>query len=432
MQVELFHGDCFDILKTLPENSVDAIITDPPAGIAFMSKNWDKDKGGRDKWIEWMQEIAAECLRVIKPGGHALVWAIPRTSHWTGMAWENAKWECRDTIIHAFASGFPKNQNIALALDKREGKIGHRGKAFRTAGAGDRLDIQTANGITGMTYDKPISDAAKQWNGWGTALKPAVEIWWLFRKPLIGTVVENVLEYGTGGINIDESRIPCEKIKTVHGSVNEVYGDLTYSGGEQWESHQKGRFPANLCHDGSDELMQLFPEVGQGSGGKPYSYAGREYCNKKTSMFNGDKPQSLSNFNDSGSAARFFFCSKASRRDREEGCEGLPEKVLQAYGDFEGTEEHAPKQNVKARNVHPTVKPFKLMKYLCKLITPPNGTILDPFLGSGSTGKAAIIEGFNFIGIEQEKEYFEIAKARLEFAKKKRRKRNRKFFSELE
>jgi site-specific DNA-methyltransferase (adenine-specific) len=235
------------------------------------------------------------------------------------------------------------------------------------------------------------------WEGWGTALKPANEPICLARKPLSEkSVAENVLKHGTGGINIDGCRVGSELIKGQKAGqgFNDVkgFGVNTKLGNEQAKEYISndiiGRFPANVIHDGSEEVLQGFPHTGNGNGGKPYNYSGKEYDNKETSMFNGDKPQAPSNFNDSGSASRFFYCAKASKSDRSDG------------------------------NNHPTVKPTELMRYLCRLITPPNGIVLDPFMGSGSTGKGAILEGFDFIGMELDPEYVEIAKSRIEYAQK--------------
>jgi site-specific DNA-methyltransferase (adenine-specific) len=356
----VLHGDCLEVLKTLPDNSVDAVVTDPPAGIAFMGKSWDKDKGGRNQWIAWMSEVAAECLRVIKPGGHALVWAIPRTSHWTGTAWEDAGWDCRDKIFHCFGSGFPKSLDVSKAIDRAAGAerevVGKRWEQNRKPNTKEHGRYGEYGPDDGL-LTAPATPSAKQWEGWGTALKPAVEEWWLFRKPLAEkTVAANVLEHGTGALNIDGCRVKYASHQDKKTSArNGEYGESKPScflGNKQimhGKQNSQGRFPAHLIHDGSEEVLACFPDI-------------------------------------SGSAARFFYCAKASKRDRDEGLD---------------------------RNHHPTVKPTELMRYLCRLITPPGGTILDPFCGSGSTGKGAILEDFNFIGIEQDAEYVEIAKARI-------------------
>ena len=367
--IKLMHGDCLEKMKEIEPESVDAIVTDPPAGISFMSKSWDADKGGRMEWIAWMEKIAAECIRVIKPGGHALVWAIPRTSHWTGMAWENAGWVPRDKIYHCFGSGFPKSLDISKAIDKAAGAerevvgvdpVRHARLKNQIVGSLSTGGEWT-HGARDVNITAPATPEAQQWQGWGTALKPSIEEWWLFRKPLAGTVAENVLKHGTGAINVDGCRVGTTEDLSINGNRNNVKSHWGNSDGKnKVESSPLGRYPANLIHDGSDEVVGLFPETG----GK--------------------------------SASRFFYCAKASKKDRDDGCEAL------------------------GGNKHSTVKPTSLMRYLCKLITPPGGTVLDPFMGSGSTGKAAVKEGFKFIGIEKEKEYLVIANARIAHAKKSR------------
>lgn len=367
-QFQLHHGDCLAVLKTLPDNSVDSVVTDPPAGIGFMGKEWDHHKGGRAQWVAWMTEVATECLRVLKPGGHALVWAIPRTSHWTATAWEDAGFEVRDRVAHVFGSGFPKSKNL---------------------------------------------DGA--WTGWGTALKPAMEDWWLCRKPLIGTVAENVLAHGTGALNIDASRIPTEE-NLNGGAYSNGKKDLSRASSHATGvnagvfEQPTGRWPANLIHDGSDAVVGLFPQTKSGTltpdmNVKPSSgWSGGSQADRVKSSFAANE----------GSAARFFYAAKASKRDRDEGLEGFVDVASRQYRAGNVHNGHGGRVPDKlSKNTHPTVKPADLMRYLCRLITPPGGTVLDPFMGSGSTGKAAILEGFNFIGIEREVEYLEIAKARI-------------------
>ena len=402
----LKQGDCLELLKELPANSVDSIVTDPPAGIAFMGKEWDKDKGGREAWKAWMKQVAAECLRVIKPGGHALVWALPRTSHWTGDAWEDAGWDVREKVYHAFGSGFPKSLDIGKALDKAAGAerevVGvnpHYCKG-RTADPGEYRQ-GGKNGSQHVTA--PASPEAQEWDGWGTALKPAVEEWWLFRKPFKGTVAGNVLEWGTGGVNVDGCRvghsdnIPVFR-KSKEPSVS-TYGDGLNNSNRTGGYHTSGRFPAHLTHDGSAEVLGGFPETK--SGKMKAGVANHSHWQIRSF----DNPET---YGDSGSAARFFqscpldrediearrlfYCAKASKRDRDEGL------------------------SEEARNIHPTVKATPLMRWLCRLITPPGGLVLDPFAGSGSTGKGALLEGFRFIGFDLYQEHIEIAEARCRFA----------------
>ncbi len=392
-KIELIHGDCVDIMRGLPDASVDSIVTDPPAGIAFMGKAWDKDHGGRDAWIANMTTIAAECLRVLKPGGHALVWALPRTSHWTATAWENAGFEVRDRVAHVFGSGFPKSHNVSKAIDKAAGA---EREVVRVRTDGNKCGGANTYDDDAYIWDKsfaetaPATPEAARWDGWGTALKPAMEDWWLLRKPLRGTVAANVLAWGTGAINVDGCRVGTAD--NLNGGVyskgdwisnpNEITGPRRKLPGEY--SQPAGRWPANVVHDGSDEVVGLFPVT------------------------------------KSGSAARFFYCAKASKADRDEGLEGLP--VRQSVGGGGGIGDYLDDVNsasgkygsekAPARNHHPTVKPTDLMRWLVRLVTPPGGVVLDPFCGSGSTGKAAALEGMQFIGIDMDAEYLEIARRR--------------------
>jgi DNA modification methylase len=360
---EVVNGDCLSVLKTMDDDSFDAIVTDPPAGIAFMGKSWDKDKGGRDHWVAWMSEVAAECLRVAKPGAHALVWALPRTSHWTATAWEDGGWEVRDRVAFIFGTGFPKSLNIG--------------------------------------------------DGRGTAIKPAVEDWWLLRKPLVGTVAENVEQFGTGAINIELCRVPAQNRPKVHapgvGSGDRSSFDM--GGGFHEGTTDLGRWPANLITDGSDEIAAMFPQ----SDGQAGSVTGEESSSKTNDVygkFNGRQPSDPRG--DSGSAARFFYGAKATRADREEGLEQF---IPVRRSDGRAKDIENPRlRTTERRNHHPTVKPTSLMRYLCKLITPPGGHILDPFSGSGSTGKAAVFESFSFTGIEQDAEFCAIARARIAWA----------------
>jgi hypothetical protein len=361
---ELINGDCLEVLSFHDSNSVDALVTDPPAGISFMGKEWDHHKGGRDEWIKWMESVMRECLRVMKPGAHGLVWAIPRTSHWTATALENAGFEVRDVVTHLFGSGFPKSLDISKAINK-------------AAGA-EREPNETA----------PSTDAEKQWQGWGTALKPASEHWILVRKPCSEkTVAANVLKHGTGGINIDASRIGTHSYTPEQWAQN----GLARTTGNSFGGHKgtaselpQGRFPANLVlteGEATEMLDEQSGNLGKSAGGNSAAIDKGIY-NKRT----GDKKAKLGvpcGFGDSGGASRFFYCAKISSSERGDG------------------------------NTHPTVKPKKLMSYLIRMITPPGGTVLDPFMGSGSTGIAAKECGFEFIGVEKEKEYFDIAEKRI-------------------
>jgi DNA modification methylase len=456
--VRLINGECLKELKKLPANSVDSVVTDPPAGIGFMGKEWDdfrrsrndadagRDnvfgrtsktgpeyarrkrkmlwqypvtghgftdganrvesptigrsalnptcvecgkrkrtwKGGpaacgcetpqfneqsahldaRTAFIDFVTEVMRECLRVLKPGGHALVWAIPRTSHWTAMAVEDAGFEIRDRVCHLFGSGFPKSLDVSKAIDKAAGA---ERETIRTREQpdirGGSFQNRGRNGVSGnvtINDTAPSTDAAKEWSGWGTALKPAVEDWILARKPLAeSTVAKNVVKHGTGALNIDGGRInigvseDLEKLNARSGGKRGFsQGKNTFKGGKEPPSGcdlSRGRWPANLTLDEEGAV-----ELDKSSSEQP---------------------------------SRFFYVAKASKSDR-----------------------------LKDNN-HPTVKNVELMRWLCRLITPPKGTVLDCFMGSGSTGKAAVMEGFSFIGIELEKEYFDTAEYRINKAR---------------
>jgi DNA modification methylase len=255
----------------------------------------------------------------------------------------------------------------------------------------------------------PATDAARQWSGWGTALKPAWEPIIVARKPLVGTVAENVLTHGTGAINVDGCRVSGESTVRPNNKASIGYGgsDVSFASGSD-----NGRWPANLIHDGSEEVVGLFPQ--QHSGANP-SRRGSQKFRNSFGEFQGNEECVSHRGADSGSAARFFYCAKASKADRDEGCEGLAERLTMRYGEkAQGPlPQRTPSKPVPQRNHHPTVKPTALMRYLCRLVTPPGGVVLDPFTGSGSTGKAAVSEGFDFVGIEREAEYVEIARARI-------------------
>lgn len=398
-QFTLYNGDSKKILATLPENSIDSIVTDPPYELGFMGKSWDSTGIANDV------DLWKEVLRVLKPGGHLLAFSGSRTYHRMVVAIEDAGFEIRDQIMWVYGSGFPKSHNISKGLDKQKGIW--RGRAGQ---------VRTANGaMSGPNYERtpmepPVTDAAQQWQGWGTALKPAHEPIVLARKPFTGTVANNVLSYGTGGINIDGSRVGNEIISTHNAPKGPFAGGEPDRGSDTstYENHT-GRWPANFIHDGSDEVVELFPDTTKGTArvGKPggSTFGGGEMSDEVIGTWYGD----------SGSAARFFYCAKAGKRDRNEGLDSFNDKEIHRFGSGIG-EGKTPDAPSIEKNNHPTVKPTDLMRYLCRLITPPNGTILDPFLGSGSTGKAAMYEGFKFIGIELTQEYLPIAKARIEFA----------------
>jgi hypothetical protein len=444
-QHTLHLGDCLEVLRTMPDCSVDAVVTDPPYGLAFMGKRWDYDVPSVEVW--------GECLRVLKPGGHLLAFAGTRTQHRMAVRIEDAGFEIRDMIAWVYGSGFPKSLDVSKAIDKHGGqsvawfgpwfrnwreaqginqkqvaalfpsKTGNLtgcvanwelgfnmptpeqfnlirdtfGLPFESIQAAERevvgqsawshqVGVPLPNTYTGQRQNlditAPATPEAQQWAGWGTALKPALEPITMARKPLAGTVAANVLEHGTGGINVDGCR--------VEGAMTGTWGarqasSIGYGGtdpdGYQTQQHPLGRWPANLIHDGSDEVVGLFPAEARSSCG------GGKGANAKSGYGGGFQPydSSAGQYHDSGSAARFFYTSKATKAERQ-GCS------------------------------HPTVKPLDLMAYLCRLVTPPGGIVLDPFMGSGTTIKAAIGEGFNAIGIERDPAYYAMAQHRMDGA----------------
>jgi site-specific DNA-methyltransferase (adenine-specific) len=410
-------GDCLDVLKTLPENSVDAIVTDPPYGLSFMGRKWDYDVPSVAIWTE--------CLRVLKPGGHLLAFAGTRTQHRMAVRIEDAGFEIRDMIAWVYGSGFPKSLDVSKAIDKAAGAerevVGpnpwnHVRNHSPEAWNGPTRTQDGKYGSTGSGHSDitaPATESAKQWEGWGTALKPALEPITMARKPLIGTVAENVLAHGTGGLNIDGCRVAGVVPQVIQGGQRSSGGIMNANGGERGtlsQPHDAGRWPANLIHDGSDEVVGLFPETGASKAGVRDPNGSMGYHGGASGL-----PGVVSGHSDKGgSAARFFYCAKASKRDRDEGLEGFELKRggSETFDPRTRDGVGAERQPTRA-NVHPTVKPTDLMRYLCRLVTPPGGVVLDPFMGSGSTGKAAALEGFSFIGIERESEFFEIASRRI-------------------
>jgi len=454
--VKLWHGDCIEVMRSLSENSIDSIVTDPPYGLEFMGKEWDGADGfrrslntadvGRDsvfgrtsakapeyrtagtgvksrpgiggretEWVsnqgwnqfrcqtcghlshggspcrcekpqfvradnrwnlfqEWCRVWATECLRVLKPGGHLLSFGGTRTHHRMMCGIEDAGFEIRDTVMWVYGSGFPKSHNLK----------------------GDH-------------------------EGWGTALKPAWEPIVVARKPLIGTVERNVTTHGTGALNIDGCRVPCEAIHTTRNTaLGRMNDDSWQPQAGVFENHPAGRWPANLIHDGSDEVMEVFVSFGDKTSGKKIVGKGKRRDDEPDWRFG----EGESSYGDTGTAARFYYCAKASKVDREDGLEELALVPVHRYGEQgQGPQpQQTPRKAVPQKNIHPTVKPHELMRWLCRLVTPPGGLILDPFTGSGSTGKAAVVEGFRFVGIEREADFVAIAagriRAKLKSAKK--------------
>jgi DNA modification methylase len=429
----------------MPDCSVDAVVTDPPYGLAFMGKRWDYDVPSVEIW--------AECLRVLKPGGHLLAFAGTRTQHRMAVRIEDAGFEIRDMIAWVYGSGFPKSLDVSKAIDKHGGQsVAWFGPWFRNwreaqginqkqvaalfpsktgnltgcvanwelgfnmptpeqfnlirdtfglpfesiqaaerevVGKGWRVDRkQGAVNYGGGTPDgayaitAPATPEAQQWTGWGTALKPALEPITLARKPFPSTVAANVLEHGTGALNLDGCRVAhaeeCRMMAPSQANINSPSEKHRQAGRREavLELKPGGRWPANLIHDGSDEVVGLFPETTSGALNRANITAENGIYGKAPKERTGEYAP------DTGSAARFFYTAKATKAERQ----GV---------------------------THPTVKPLDLMAYLCRLVTPPGGTVLDPFMGSGTTIKAAIGEGFNAIGIERDPQYFAMAEHRM-------------------
>jgi len=426
MAFTIHHGDCREVMATLDAESVDAIVSDPPYGLSFMGKGWDHGVPGVEFW--------AEALRVAKPGAHLLAFGGTRTYHRLACAIEDAGWEIRDCVMWVYGSGFPKSHDVSKAIDKAAGaerevdchkkRKTHARHAFSDSCAAVRCGAcgNSRNGTScRCQLPAPATDAARQWSGWGTALKPAWEPIIVARKPLVGTVAENALTHGTGAINVDGCRVRIDgsDLEQMSGRSGKRTSPHLLQGmpATSWEPTASGRWPANLIHDGSEEVVGLFP---QGSFNKPVEWKRKQGAQEGTwnAASCGFKPaqggEVRNAYGDSGSAARFFYCAKASKADRDEGCEGIAERTTREYRTGNTHNTHGGRVPDKVSlNHHPTVKPTALMRYLCRLVTPPGGVVLDPFTGSGSTGKAATLEGFRFIGIEREAEYVEIAKARI-------------------
>jgi len=437
-------GDSLKVLKDFEDNYFDSVITDPPYGLSFMGKKWDYDVPSVDLW--------KEVYRVLKPGGHLLSFAGSRTYHRMAVNIEDAGFEIRDMLGWLYGSGFPKSHNIGKAVDKLQGNEREtlteiqKENLFEKEKEIDSVDIKAkptyhsqnvGGNITKIdTINKTKGNS--QWEGWGTALKPAHEPIVMARKPFNTSVAENVLTHGTGGINIDECRVNFMNEQDYNESVgknqhskykNSIMRNPAKNGIYSPDKRKpkdykpEGRFPANIIHDGSEEVLEIFPETKSGKlkhnseiQRKGMSSDGSSF-NSKNSGFNVNKGQGLANFGDSGSAARFFYCAKASKAERNMGLDNLAwEKEnfeTKKAGGMSGRNDGSMGSITYNKNHHPTVKPIKLMEYLVRLVTPKEGIVLEPFAGSGTTLIACKQQGFNYIGIEKEQEYCDIAEARL-------------------
>ena len=406
MKNKILCGDSLEVLKDFEDNYFDSVVTDPPYGLAFMGKKWDYDVPEVELW--------KEVYRVLKSGGHLLSFAGSRTYHRMAVNIEDAGFEIRDMLGWLYGSGFPKSHNIGKAVDKIQGnkreevEEEHWGRKNRNKEYS--ANVFTGNRVNDETINKrTITKGNSQWEGWGTALKPAHEPIVMARKPFNTSVAENVLTHGTGGINIDECRVGTEKRKSKGMSSLGVMHDDDWKP-KDIETESTGRFPANIIHDGSEEVLEIFPETKSGTG------AIRKNAKGLFGLGGDNKPNI--EYDDKGSAARFFYCAKASKAERNMGLDDFDKKSNAFMATKNGTSGKASKgmERFKTQpkaNYHPTVKPIKLMEYLVRLITPKEGIVLEPFAGSGTTLIACKQQGFNYIGIEREQEYCDIAEARL-------------------
>lgn len=399
---KIYNGDMLDMLQVIKPESIDAIVCDPPYELGFMNKSWDSTG------IAFKKETWENCLKVLKPGGYLLAFGGSRTYHRIACAIEDAGFEIRDCVMYLYGCGFSKSYNIGLAIDKK-------------------------NGVS-----------QNEWQGWGTCLKPAYEPIIVARKPFKGSVVDNIIKYRVGGLNIDECRVKFEN--TQNPATNPLFrkqggyklpekgqlsnGVIPFSSSKN-DVNELGRFPANVITDGSEEVRSGLPET-KSSGG---NYTMQDFSNFKSSMMhftnkkcekpriNCDKQFPI----DSGSAMRYFYSAKASKKDRDEGLDAFQDKTFHSVlnqKNGSGDRLDGAKTPIR-KNIHPTCKPTELMQYLVRLVSPKGATILDPFMGSGSTGKAVMFENrerdanYKFIGIELTDEYLPIAQARIEYARDK-------------
>ena len=424
--IRLHNHDCLEVLKMMIEDEVfvDSIVTDPPYELGFMGRSWDSTG------IAFQKETWELCFKILKPGGHLLAFSGSRTYHRMAVAIEDAGFEIRDQVMWLYGSGFPKSMNVGKALDKKLGneriKTGEK-KTHSNKGI-KQSEQRTAigAGAFGQEVEEDVTVGTTEWEGWGTALKPAHEPLVLARKPLSEkSVVDNVLNHRTGAINIDGCRVEgndakypdtnpdfrdqgrqskenmgidklsfgqtenvkrkkvVRKSRDENGVWTNDNSGMKAEGSEYADADPRGRFPSNIMHDGSDSIKKLFEDK-----------------------------------------SRYFYCAKTSKAERNQGLDNFPIKNKKGGGgtsnnvwyedDVNSASGKFGSEKAPSKNVHPTVKPIKLMKYLCRLITPKGGTVLDPFMGSGSTGMAAKEENFDFVGIEKEEEYFNIASARIE------------------
>lgn len=448
-EYKLYQGDMLDMLSVIEPNSISSIVTDPPYELNFMGKGWD------NSGIAFRKETWEKCLTVLKPGGYLLAFGGTRTFHRIACAIEDAGFEIRDTIMWLYGSGFPKSMDIGKAIEAKL-TIGSANKTeFKnldgekvTAGGWGISAMSADQGFRPTNYDldghlrtvevEYTTEQGKQWDGWGTALKPAYEPVIVARKPCDGSATDNVLKYGVGGLNIDECRIGTDELKPyTAGLGGGLYNDDGWCAKPQLKDAPSGRFPSNLiltydktdykevCGDmpytesnGGASTMPNFKDAGQKNSYNKIGFNDGQTAERKQSSYIAPM--------DSGNASRYFYCAKASNKDRDEGLNEFDATRKCGYGYDRGYgnlgDGMFKDRNTQKKNTHPTVKPIDLMQYLVRLVTPNGGTVLDPFNGSGSTGKAVMYEnrernkGYKYIGIELTEQYLPISKARIEYA----------------
>lgn len=412
---KIYNGDMLDMLQVIKPESIDAIVCDPPYELGFMNKSWDSTG------IAFKKETWQNCFEVLKPGGYLLAFGGSRTYHRIACAIEDAGFEIRDCVMYLYGCGFSKSYNIGLAIDKKNG-VDNRTGNIRTDSVNNQnicYDFKTMK----PKFEERI--AQNEWQGWGTCLKPAYEPIIVARKPFKGSVVDNIIKYRVGGLNIDECRVDNEKRTQFSGKSNgRIYSE--YSQKNAHFETVEGRFPANVITDGSEEVAKGMPNTTS-------KYDENNRQEKEIHRRNNDvltygyKQRVAGGFNDSGSAMRYFYSAKASKKDRDEGLDAFELKKT-TDGCIRANVETARKFGANSalrKNIHPTCKPTELMQYLVRLVSPKGATILDPFMGSGSTGKAVMFENrerdanYKFIGIELTDEYLPIAQARIEYARDK-------------
>ena len=460
MSVRLHHGDCRDVLATLPDASVDAVVTDPPYEISFMAKTWD------GSGVAYDVDLWAEVLRVLKPGGHLLAFGGTRTYHRMTVAIEDAGFEIRDSLHWLYGSGFPKSLDVSKAIDKAAGAERPREDPQRRAEPSAAIAASGfgADGWAPQVKEAATEDAARQWEGWGTALKPAHEPIVVARKPLVGTVAGNVLAHGTGALNIDGCRVAMgdeydpTKVQRQQskgdGAIDGAFGAGALVGTEIPTYKPDGRWPANLVFTHAAECGEACAEgcpVAELDGQSGVSKSGAAGTKGSSGFAGGYDGDYSVPYGDTGGASRFFtvtewdpiadvapfrYVAKPSKRERNAGLDGLPERNREDQSSwvrecgtcgcrFTDPTTSRPKCEhddviytapSPTKNHHPTVKPVALMRWLVRLVTPPGGTVLDPFAGSGTTLAVATLEHFDAIGIELTADYLPIINGRIAWA----------------